>query len=101
MIDKVILAAENCWTSECQDLRRDMGGTIKEAYIRGFKRGIEKVRNRQPQTKADKIRAMSDDELADYHTKLQLRDEYGENETKMAVCKSMWLDWLKSRCSDD
>lgn len=109
MIDKVTIAAENCWTSECQDLRRDINSTIKDAYIRGFKRGVEKVRNRQPQTKADKIRAMSDGELAEYSFKVlsnyacpPKRESYTKTCNKFNHhCRDCWIDWLKSGCSDD
>ena len=61
---------------------------------------LDKNRNvvwERPQpTKADDIRAMSDEEMADYHAKLQLLGEYGVDSEKTELCKKLWLDWLQS-----
>lgn len=128
MPDKVDIVAQNCWVSENQDIRNDMGRIVKEAYIRGFKRGVEKakktsadVRERVPvenvmeyrpvkydpdeffhhkQTNADRIRQMSDEELAErFASACPPKDamnrccQYylsGSN-----GCKDCWLDWLQ------
>lgn len=53
----------------------------------------------KPQTNADRIRAMSDEELADYHTKMcGCPPGHDSIFCGMATigCKGCWLDWLKS-----
>lgn len=54
----------------------------------------------KPTTNADRIRQMSDAELADYHTKLQLRGDYGVNTEMTELCKKLWLDWLQQEVED-
>lgn len=51
---------------------------------------------KKPPTNADRIRAMSDEELADYHAKLLLLGEYGVDPEKTEICKELWLNWLQS-----
>lgn len=51
---------------------------------------------RKPPTNADGLRAMNDEELADYHAKMQLLGEYGVDSEKTELCKKLWLDWLQS-----
>lgn len=58
----------------------------------------------QPQTNADRIRAMSDEELADSFTSrcCPEKDEFyncgeiNKKEFSWDDCKSCWLDWLKA-----
>ena len=57
--------------------------------------------HRTPITNADRIRAMSDEELADYHAKMQLLGEYGVDSEKTELCKKLWLDWLQSPAGGD
>ena len=57
----------------------------------------------RPMTNADRIRVMTDEELAEY-----LQDGCPPNktcatytlETKANVCTSCWLDWLKQEVTD-
>ena len=53
----------------------------------------------KPQTNADRIRAMSDEELAD-HIMGYVRCEACEREfhiecNPLKTCRGVWLDWLK------
>ena len=50
----------------------------------------------KPKTNADRIRAMSDEELADFFWKI-------ENATRNdhALGKDGWLDWLRQEVNDD
>ena len=52
-------------------------------------------------TNADGLRAMNDEELADYHAKMQLLGEYGVDSEKTELCKKLWLDWLQSPVGGD
>lgn len=54
----------------------------------------------QPTTNADKIRAMSDEELADWFIKIQddVADYYDGGHAfapELPTLKDSWLDWLK------
>ena len=60
-----------------------------------------KMKAEQPQTNADRIRTMNDEELADYHAKMQLLGEYGVDSEKTELCKKLWLDWLQSPVGGD
>ena len=46
----------------------------------------------QPKTNADRLRAMSDEEMAEWASAITL-NEFGD--------KKAWLDWLKERAKDD
>lgn len=52
-------------------------------------------------TNADGLRAMNNEELADYHAKMQLLGEYGVDSEKTELCKKLWLDWLQSPAGGD
>lgn len=52
-------------------------------------------------TNADRLRTLSDEELADYHAKLQLLGEYGVDSDKTELCKKLWLEWLQSPVGGD
>lgn len=52
---------------------------------------------RKPNTNADRIRSMMDEELADYFSELSCWPHAGREDCRgMANCFSCWLDWLKS-----
>lgn len=56
------------------------------------------------QTNADKIRAMSDEELAEWLAKHNERSavcpNFGAHDCQ-ALCRQCWLDWLKQEVNDD
>lgn len=57
----------------------------------------------QPQTKADLIRAMSDEELADKFEEIQLKTvkAYGNDDLLLkGELKEYWLDWLKQEADN-
>lgn len=54
-------------------------------------------------TNADKIRAMSDEELAEYMEEITDPDcppEHGYMLCKEGKCKQCWLDWLRQEATD-
>ena len=63
----------------------------------------------EPNTNADRIRAMSDEELATNFASrcCPVKDEFyncgeiNKKEFSWEDCKSCWLDWLKSPVEDD
>jgi hypothetical protein len=67
--------------------------------------------NRKPITNADKIRAMSDEELAEFFTPFYYdgpkfycpaQADVGEGECAVRNdCRKCWLDWLKEEAQDD
>ena len=105
MIDKVGIVAENYFKYECDDLAEKEKSLVHTAYIRGFRAGVAKVRNKkQPTTNADKLRAMSDEELAewlDYRlSECPWCNPYapvkpGTDECEMFDCQMCALDWLR------
>ena len=50
----------------------------------------------KPQTNADRIRAMSDEELAEFIAPLVTVTKVGEE-----LAKERWLEWLKREVSDN
>lgn len=44
MIDKIEIVARNYYLGEGRDLRKEMENLLKEAYVRGFKRGVKKTK---------------------------------------------------------
>ena len=52
-------------------------------------------------TNADRIRAMTDEELADYFSELSCWPNAGREDCRgMANCMDCWLDWLKQEADD-
>lgn len=43
-MDKIEIAARNYYLGEGKDLREEMENLLKEAYVRGFKRGVKKTK---------------------------------------------------------
>ena len=60
-----------------------------------------------PMTNADRIRAMTDEELAERLAILTdcvncpCRDPHDQCDTADGSCKKQWLDWLKKEVEDD
>lgn len=52
-------------------------------------------KNYKPITNADRIRAMSEDELAWFYAE-KIASCYGCESSTMEDCYKCWLDWLKS-----
>lgn len=53
-----------------------------------------------PQTNADRIRSMSDEELADYFSELSCWPNANKDACMgMANCDKCWLSWLKQEVS--
>lgn len=55
----------------------------------------------KPKTNADRIRAMTDEELAevlDGSICPQGYNQLGECEASKEICHTCWLDWLKQEC---
>ena len=111
MIDKVGIVAENYFKYECDDLAEKEKSLVHTAYIRGFRAGVAKVRNKkQPTTNADKLRAMSDEELAEWIDEFWSApwcpdDPPVDPETKCCLlhdgdCRLCILDWLRQGVSD-
>lgn len=57
----------------------------------------ELVRKMQKQTRADRIRALSDEELAEAFA----RQCAGRVCVDGVLCKECWLDWLRQEAHDD
>lgn len=58
----------------------------------------------QPKTNADRLRSMSDEELADKFEEIQLKTvkAYGNDDLLLkGELKKYWLDWLKQDAKDD
>lgn len=70
MIDKTQIVAKNYFKTDCPTIEENINCLVKDAYIKGFQRGIEKARvqNGQPAypTRADQFRSKTDEELASY-----------------------------------
>ena len=50
----------------------------------------------KPKTNADRIRAMTDEELSDYFSELSCWPNAGREDCRgMENCMDCWLDWLK------
>lgn len=43
-LDKIEIVARNYYLGEGRDLRKEMENLLKEAYVRGFKRGVKKTK---------------------------------------------------------
>ena len=55
----------------------------------------------QPKTNADRIRDMTDEELADYFSELSCWPNASRKDCRgMANCMDCWLDWLKQVAND-
>ena len=55
----------------------------------------------KPITNADRIRAMTDEELADYFSELSCWPNASRKDCRgMANCMDCWLDWLKQGAND-
>lgn len=54
----------------------------------------------KPQTNADRIRAMSDEKLAEWIYQVQDGDAYQKENFLPPLSKSWWLDWLKQEDGD-
>lgn len=66
-----------------------------------YKRRIGEVLEPKPPTNADRLRAMSDEELADYFAELSCWPNAGREDCRgMANCMDCWLDWLRQEASD-
>ena len=53
-----------------------------------------------PKTNADCIRAMTDEELAEWVTYLHC-PHYEDDDYLCDDCEKCWLDWLKEECDDN
>ena len=59
--------------------------------------------NEEPQTNADTLRAMTDEELADKFEEIQLKTvkAYGNDDLLLkGELKKYWLDWLKEEAKE-
>ena len=63
-----------------------------------YKRRIGEVLKSKPVTNADRIRAMSDEELAEW---LAEHQKIGDAETHRDGYRQLWLDWLKQEAQED
>jgi len=74
-----------------------LNGNQKQ-YLEGiFRRHCAAVREIGPiQTKGDEIRAMSDEELAEWLTAIELRILQRQPMLERPAMKADWLDWLQS-----
>ena len=67
-----------------------------------YKRHIGEVLKPKPVTNGDKIRSMTDEELADWlgiYCNGQTAQEVGKPcVSGMGSCEECWLDWLKQEC---
>lgn len=60
----------------------------------------ELVRKIQKQTNADRIRAMTNEELAEWIYQVQDGDAYQKENYLPPLSKSWWLDWLKQEAKE-
>lgn len=55
----------------------------------------------EPRTNADRIRSMTDEELADYFSELSCWPHAKREDCRgMANCMDCWLDWLKQEIKE-
>ena len=98
MIDKVGIAAENYYKAECADLANQEQSLVHIAYVRGFRAGVVKATTkRKPQTHADAIRAMDDEDLAEFLQEPHCNRISGDDckNKYLANCTACLLDWLR------
>lgn len=57
--------------------------------------------NWEPQTNADRIRAMSDEELAEWIYQVQDGDAYQKENYLPPLSKSWWIKWLKKEVTEN
>lgn len=62
----------------------------------GFHEDDPGIRFREKRTNADRIRAMSDEELAKIHSFGSMRYGCAPHTECVGDCEQCWLDWLKS-----
>ena len=68
------------------------------AYKNGYEQGKKDALTKIPVTKADRIRAMSDEELVNFINHFNICDLRTNDECKMsycACCEVCVMDWLK------
>lgn len=77
------------------------GHSLSTLEINALKKGYCAL-NPEPTTNADRIRTMSDEELADWlgvYCNGQTAQEVGKPcVSDMGSCEECWLDWLKEEC---
>ena len=109
-MNKAEIAAKNYTVTDCSDLLSAVDEKIRTAYIRGFRRGAAKFSRYQeePHTNAGKLRAMTDEELADFLAFEQgqivkkLASKFGFLEHRSLYPTPIeWLSWLQQEASDD
>lgn len=61
--------------------------------------GCSSFEQKKPQTNADRIRAMSDEELAEWIYQVQDGDAYQKENYLPPLSKSWWLKWLKQEAT--
>ena len=67
--------------------------TIKGCYL---------YSERKTKTNADRIRTMTDEELAEWIAYRQgCYERQGKRCSKYGTCRDCWFDWLKEEASDD
>lgn len=63
---------------------------------------IDCAPSEKPQTNADRIRAMSDEELADFiDREFGCCPPTGDCEKMSNDCKACWIDWLKQSVKEE
>lgn len=83
----------NKYCTTCQHERNSIGFCDKCCYSRLCEeKGLAPTMYEKRPSNADRIRAMSDEELADYLT------WHSDNYSRYGMC---WLDWLKQEATDD
>ena len=75
-------------------------------YLRGIETAVYLCDTAKPQTNADRIRAMTDEELAEWITELTDYAVYPHTRKDAPcisigqTCTASWLEWLKQEASE-
>ena len=70
----------------------------------GYSRSISECKDFIPQTNADRIRAMTDEEMADFLGNIDCGFDgcfFPKNRCGKGLCSQCWLNWLKQEVKDD
>lgn len=93
---KIDIVANNYVQYDCLDLLSQTDAAIRMAYIRGFHRGVKKATDStRLANKADLLRSLSDEELADFlaYRLYDIARQINPDNPKPTADE--WLVWLR------
>ena len=75
----------------------DIGKDLQRAFDDGYTQAIADIKlAHKPKTNADRIRAMTDEELAKFIERSDCPPHNGTCDNDNISCTKCWLDWLQS-----